>query len=141
VIAGYTSVVNGGPGRDVLKSEIGSPRLFGGPGDDLLQIGLSTPDADGGEGIDSVSFWFGDQPVRVNLAREKASSPGAGSMRIVGVEDVEGTAYADVIRGNSAGNVLRGFDGDDRIYGQGGRDRAEGGSGRDICVAEVRVSC
>jgi Ca2+-binding RTX toxin-like protein len=141
VIAGYTSVVEGGPGRDELKSEIGSPQLFGGPGDDHLQIGLSTPSADGGAGTDSVSFWFGAQPVRVDLARETASSPGAGSMRLVRVEDVEGTAYADVIRGDSARNVLRGLDGDDRISGRGGRDRAEGGSGRDTCAAEVQVSC
>jgi hypothetical protein len=141
VIAGYTAVVTGGPGRDELKSEIGSPLLLGGPGDDHLQIGLSTPDADGGRGSDSVSFWFGDRPVRVNLAREVASSPGTGSMRLAGVEDVDGTAYDDVLRGSSARNVLRGLDGDDRIVGRGGRDRAEGGAGRDTCAAEVRVGC
>ena len=102
---------------------------------------LSTPTANGGKGTDSVGFWFGDQPVRVNLAREKASSPEQGSMRVVGVEDVDGTAHADVIRGNGGRNVLRGFGGADRIYGGGGRDRAEGGSGHDTCRAEVRVSC
>ena len=79
--------------------------------------------------------------LRVNLSREKASSPGAGSMLLAHIEDVEGTAYADVIRGSRARNVLRGLGGDDRIYGRGGRDRADGGSGHDTCVAEVRVSC
>ena len=106
-----------------------------------LQVGLSTPSANGGKGTDSIGFWFGNQPVRVDLARETASSPQAGSMPVVGVEVVDGTAYADVIRGDDDRNVLRGGGGNDRIYGRGGRDRAEGGSGHDTCRAEVRVGC
>lgn len=141
VIAADNTIARGGAGRDELKSEGGSPRLIGGPGDDHFMIGLSAPTTFGGRGTDSVGFWFGDDPVRVNLARGTASSPGAGDMRLLGVENADGTAHADVIRGNSVGNVLRGNGGADRIYGGRGRDRANGGPGRDFCVAEVRVSC
>src|SRR5262249_19422414 len=141
VLADNSSVAWGGRGSDELKAEIGSPRLLGGQGDDHVQVGLSLPDVNGGPGTDSIAFWFGDQPVRVNLARKTAWSPKAGSMPLVNVENVDGTAYADVIRGNVAPNVLTGGDGNDRIYGRGGRDKADGGTGHDSCVAEVQIRC
>lgn len=141
VIAGYTQVVHGGPGRDELKSEIGTPRLFGDAGDDVFQVGLSRPSLDGGRGRDTVGFWFGDEPVSVDLARKRAVNESAGTIPLVHVENVTGTDFADVLRGDGHANVLTGNGGADVLVGRGGRDRADGGEGRDRCTAETRVSC
>jgi len=47
------------------------------------------------------------------------------------LENVIGTAFADLIHGNSAKNLIRGGDGNDTIYGNGGSDLLLGGAGDD----------
>ena len=62
-------------------------------------------------------------------------------MQVAGIENVDGTAYADVIRGTvraTCSEVPAATTGSTAMVG---RDRAEGGSGHDTCVAEQRISC
>ncbi|GAB3781636.1 calcium-binding protein [Nocardioides ungokensis] len=145
-----TAMALGGSGADFLESVLGSPQLLGGRGADVLQANLSTPRVDGEDGRDRFGAWFDTQPMTVDLATGAASSPVAGQFTVLGVEDVVGTAYDDVLRGTDGVNRLLGGAGNDRLVGRGGddtldggdgTDRADGGGGRDTCTAETRLRC
>ncbi|WP_193614176.1 hypothetical protein [Nocardioides lijunqiniae] len=156
----------GGEGSDGLRVHGPNASASGGPGSDRLLLfpGSSCTTAcrlhaDGGAGLDRVTLNPGGRGVRVDLTSGRASMGDRGRVSLVGLEDVVGTAYQDVIIGNARPNrlygegghdLLRGRGGADRLYGAGGRDvldggggrdRADGGLARDRCQAEVRRSC
>jgi Ca2+-binding RTX toxin-like protein len=115
--------LDGGPGKDVLD---------GGPGDDVLAGGASA-EADvveGGTGKDRLSYAdrVGEQGVIARLAG------GAGEDAITGVEELVGTAQADVLAGDAGANLIDGGAGGDFIDGGLGGDVIEGGSngGKDV---------
>lgn len=65
-----------------------------------------------------------------------------GTDRLMGIEDVIGTAFDDFLRGSSSKNVLYGGGGDDRLQGSGSGDRALGSAGSDVCEGvEQAESC
>ena len=94
----------------------------------------------GGEGKDSYnggagggdSVRFGDNfsdavqhgiKVNLSLATNQIVDDGYGNVETaVSIEDLEGTRFADVMRGNSVSNFLEGGDGKDTLSGMGGVD-------------------
>jgi Ca2+-binding RTX toxin-like protein len=79
-------------GDDVIRADDGDDRIFSDPGDDTF---------DGGEGRDTVDFstsYAG--PVIVNLLAKSAA--GDGEDAFVGIEDVSGTVYGDLLIGDDA---------------------------------------
>lgn len=134
--------LDGGPGGfDQVIGGVGNDRLSGGPGDnDLLRPDFGRDHVEGGAGAhDTVSFAvsgegnivFGEGGVEVDLAAGTAT--GDGEDTFSGVEDVIGTAFADVIRGDAGPNVLFGGGGIDDLVGTGPGDVAYGGAGKDRC--------
>ncbi|MCX7228267.1 MAG: hypothetical protein NTW15_04520, partial [Burkholderiales bacterium] len=87
---------------------------------------------DGGGGVDTVSYVASDAAVNVDLTRVEGQSGGdAQGDRLLSIENVTGSAYADTLTGNVQSNVLDGGDGNDLLVGRGGADMLTGGAGDD----------
>lgn len=134
--------LKGGDGYDHLRGDDGNDTLYGGNDDDVLRGGLGADLLDGGAGRDTATYSYATAGVRVHLeAGLQGSNRGeAAGDRLVGVENLIGSAYDDLLRGDGAGNSLQGgagrdavlgLDGDDRLLGQAGNDTVDGGAGND----------
>ncbi len=124
--------VDGGAGDDTVAAAGSAVRFAGGEGDDLFVSGSAGDTFDGGAGVDTVDYRNAAGPLHVQLSSHPAT-PGYGPADdiLIGVENVNGSPFLDVIRGDEAGNDLRGFGGDDVIHGAGGDDTIHGGEGND----------
>ncbi len=131
----------GGPGDDdEVAGSLGIDTVSGGPGDfDFVHGDYGYDRMDGGPGQhDTASFATDVAAVRgrgggveASLARHR--SFGDGHDRLFRFEDLEGSAFDDVLIGNRRANVLDGGAGDDTIRGGGGRDEISGEGGSDRC--------
>ncbi|HEX5375985.1 MAG TPA: calcium-binding protein [Solirubrobacterales bacterium] len=121
--------VSGGPGDlDFVHGDYGYDRMDGGPGQhDIASFATDVAAVKGGGG------------VKVSLARHRAR--GDGHDRLFRFEDLEGSAFDDVLVGNHRANLIDGGAGDDVIRGGGGRDELAGDQGTDRCAgAKGRAS-
>jgi Ca2+-binding RTX toxin-like protein len=120
----------GGTGHDLLLGGAGSDSIAGDSGDDVILVeedGLALLDnIDGGGGIDTLSY----RHFAAGIDADLAAALLAGDA-VVGVENVEGSLYADNISGDGGANALSGLDGDDVLVGRGGGDVLVGGHGND----------
>lgn len=124
-----TGTASGGEGNDTLVSietVVGSlfnDAITGDAANNVL-IGSTGDDAlDGGAGFDIASYQSAASAVTVSLAAGTASG-GAGNDSLARIEQLIGSAYADVLIGDNADNTLLGGAGNDMLDGGGGRDAA-----------------
>ena len=128
-------------GDDALLNNEGSDSLFGEAGSDLfLSNEICEGDRiDGGEFDRDNASWakFGEG-VEARLDQGLAGRPGPGGEvqcaggtpdSLTGVEDLEGTASADVLYGDAEGNQLLGHLGPDTYFSGGGEDTILANSG------------
>jgi Ca2+-binding RTX toxin-like protein len=153
-------VLTGNAVANILDGWLGSDTLDGGDGNDVLnggfllrpeQAGGIVPGDDdvliGGAGIDTVTYQdLGPQTVYAGLgsALERGvhvslllqgvaqDTLGAGRDRLVGIENLTGSRYDDVLIGDAGNNILRGLEGDDILEGGLGNDLLDGGAGIDL---------
>lgn len=152
---GAPDVLFGHGGDDVLE---GAGTLRGGDGADRLVFPccgerIFDDTYDGGPGRRDTLDYLGNRngAVRVDLPAGTATGVGNGNDTLTGVEDVNGTRYADTVIGGPGPNQLRGYNGDDTLVGGGGddvldggvdTDSLDGGPGTDTCRGgEQRTSC
>ena len=135
---GGDDIVFGGAGNDLLLGAQGDDILSGQAGSDTLLPGAGDDLASGGAGADTLSFAGTDSAISASLAAGTAS--GAGADAIVLVENLIGSAKADMLSGSRGANTLtgglgndrlKGGSGGDRLFGQGGRDTLQGEGGND----------
>ena len=160
-------VANGGPGdADLALGDLGDDRVLGGTGirDEAIG-GLGIDHVNGGPGdfdfVDGGYGWdviiggggSGDTAsfaaatsagdgvgVWASLRRGRARGDGRDALRLV--ENLEGSAFNDVLIGDDAENVLDGGPGDDDLRGGPGGDALSGDTGVDRCRAAASlVSC
>ena len=124
---GGNDTINGLAGVDMLDGGSGDDVLNGGDGDDHLIGGRGDDAMNGGAGHDIADFTDAVAGATINLATG-AVSGGAGADTVSGVEEVLGTAHADVITGDGAANILRGGGGIDTLNGGGGADQLFAGA-------------
>lgn len=107
--------LTGGEGDDILRGGDGDDFLHGGPGADTL---------DGGTGIDTASYIFATTGVQVDLnIQGVAQNTGEGLDLLISIENLEGSAFNDVLTGDGAANVIyENAGGDDVLAGGGGDD-------------------
>ena len=144
------------PIRPTLGRSSGPPAvpvelLSGGSGNDWFQI--DSPDASsqidlldesGVDTLDFSSLRHGAGLAAFDLAATQyeivASSNRSTTLNFLPagmVENVVGTAYADVIRGNDAANRIEGGAGDDRLEGGDGLDVIVGDAGSDTLIGDA----
>lgn len=120
--ASFAVVLEGGMGADVL---------IGGKGDDLLFGSQNGDTINGQEGFDGTTYITSWGQVDVDLQRSIQFGADAQGDRLFNLEAIQGSVFADVIRGNSADNRLDGADGNDLLDGRGGADTLSGSGGND----------
>ncbi|WP_063297037.1 Ig-like domain-containing protein [Pseudovibrio sp. Ad37] len=110
----------------------GNDQLYGGAGNDYFYGGEGADYIDGGTGLDFARYSTSDAAVHVNLATGLFDGGHATGDVLVGIENVEGSDFDDVLIGDDNANALYGLDGDDRLYGGKGNDTLNAsGSGAD----------
>jgi Ca2+-binding RTX toxin-like protein len=132
----------GGSGNDLLKGEngddslyggAGNDRLEGGEGNDFLNGGAGADLLDGGNGFDTVSYR--DAKAGITIINTGSGLVGTAGDAIgdtlIGIEQIEGTNFNDIIQGDDLNNVIETFDGNDRLEGGKGDDLLIGGRGAD----------
>jgi len=135
----------------------GNDSFLGSAGDDSFDGSKGNDTINGGAGIDVLSFQKFSEGVIVNLSTGQAITS-FGTSVISNVEDIEGSAFGDILTGNSGNNQIQGFGGADRINGGAGFDTAvyldassavnvnlstgvvTGGSGGDTLISIERAS-
>ncbi len=90
---------------------------------------------DGGAGRDRVSYSTSSDGVFVNLQNGTANDGFGGTDTLIGIEDIRGSNFDDVLVGSTGDNVIEGLAGQDDIRGGEGSDTVE----YDNLSASVRV--
>jgi Ca2+-binding RTX toxin-like protein len=143
--------LSGGEGDDTVQGGDDDDILYGGAGNDLVEGGAGQDHLSGDEGEDTLDGGAGDgdvvdysnagltsvvsiDGVVVDLAAGTASDPFGDTDTIAGIEEVRGTALADVISGADTDDRLAGDDGADTLSGGAGNDSLNGGAGADLFV-------
>ena len=125
---GGADVLSGGAGDDQLEGGTGDDRLIGGAGNDVM---------DGGDGIDVADYGTTNAGVRVDLSyRYYQDTGGAGSDTLVGIENIVGSMFNDLLMGDGKTNVMEGGDGADVLLGGDNGDTLRGGAGDDILAGD-----
>jgi len=109
-------------GGDVIDGGQGDNVLSGGGGNDRLVPGSAGgPGVSGGSGVDELDYSVHlTTGVSIDLDSQH-----------VGIENVIGTNFADVLRGDGVPNGLLGLQGNDVLEGRGGDDALGAGPGDD----------
>ena len=134
-----SDLLSGGPGSDTLSGGAGDDSLFGGSGNDVLVGGAGADVLNGGDGIDRVSYAGSAAGVQVDLRTGKGSGGDAEGDRLISIERVTGSSYADRLTGNAEDNVLSGGAGNDTLSGGLGKDVLTGGAGADVFVFDTAL--
>jgi serralysin len=135
-------VINGGDGNDWIEGGYDVDTVDGGAGNDTfaVRLGQYADNVTGGTGIDLLDFsavtFYG---LNVNLAGGvyNFTTPHPGPYTVAGVENVNGSSFADTIIGDGTSNTILGNGGDDLIQGGNGNDTLSGGSGRDQAYGDA----
>jgi Ca2+-binding RTX toxin-like protein len=117
--------------NDALTGGSGANSLLGGDGNDVIEGGAGNDTIDGGAGKDTASYAGAAAGVAVALVSGAQATGGAGNDRLLGFENLTGSAFADRLTGDAAANVLTGGDGADTLVGGLGADTLSGGGGAD----------
>lgn len=126
-------VLAGGKGPDVLLGDVGDDQLAGGAGADRLEGGLGDDILNGGAGLDTAVYDSAGQGVVVDLLLTGAQDTlGAGSDTLIGIENLVGSGFDDVLSGRAGRNQLEGGAGNDQLDGRAGADVLIGGLGHDL---------
>ncbi len=130
--------LSGDAGNDWLDAGNGADSVVGGAGFDQLTGGAGNDTLDGGADRDRVNYnneypgtGLTGKGVTVNLATGTAIDNWGNTDKLVSIEDVSGSRYADTLVGNAADNSLNGDDGNDTLSGDAGSDWLDGGNGAD----------
>ena len=122
--------LDGGSGNDLLYGGTGNDILTGGTGNDRLVGGIGADVLNGGAGTDTVRYAT-SMAVTVNLGINTATGGEAQGDTFIGIENVVGSQFNDILIGDSGANKLEGLNGDDFLRGGAGADTLIGYAGID----------
>ena len=101
----------------------GDDTLIGSQFDNVLTGGAGADSLSGMDGVDTASYAGSDAAVTVSLAAGVAGVGGyAQGDSLIGVENVIGSDFADVLTGDDEDNVIEGGKAADTLAGGGGND-------------------
>jgi Ca2+-binding RTX toxin-like protein len=127
-----TDTIDGGLGNDFLDGGDNNDTLRGGDGDDVLRGGQGDDTLDGGLGSDTADYSNSPAGVIASLEANKSDADGFGTKdTYTSIENLNGSAFNDVLTGDANNNVINGNAGADDIVGRDGNDSLFGGSEND----------
>jgi Ca2+-binding RTX toxin-like protein len=115
-----TMSLYGGEDDDMLSGTVEADLMFGGAGSDYIDASAEDDTYDGGDGIDWLSYADATAGVTVTLSADKHT--GIGKHAILGIENVKGGAFDDVLTGDAGNNVMDGSAGINTMAGGFGDD-------------------
>lgn len=121
---------------NTIEGSAGADRLDGGAGDDVLVGGAGADTLLGGAGRDTASYATASAGVEVWMEAPGASAGDADGDVWLGIEDLAGSAFGDMLAGDAAANRIAGGGGSDVLAGQGGADTLRGGAGSDVLFGD-----
>ncbi|WP_158266815.1 S8 family serine peptidase [Alsobacter soli] len=135
-IAADTQIENvvTGDGADVIYGTDVANQIYAMRGNDTIFGSGGGDTIDGGTGLDTVHYGLSTAGVDVDLTRASQLYGFAQGDVLKNVENLTGSAYADVLRGDAGVNVISGGDGNDILEGRGGADVLDGGAGVDTAT-------
>ncbi len=131
----------GGSGGDTLTGNAGGDVLVGLGGADLISGGAGADVLSGGDGADTATYLASGAGVTVDLEAGTGVGGDAQGDTLIGIENINGSNFADTLTGDDGINTLFGYDGNDNLqglagadalYGNGGDDVVNGGAGDDL---------
>jgi Ca2+-binding RTX toxin-like protein len=128
--------VAGDAGNDVLYGSDGSDSVLGGEGADTLSGGAGADALQGGEGRDTAHYGSARAGVAVSLAEGLGTGGDAAGDRLHAIEDLHGSAFADLLGGDLGANRIHAAGGDDTLTGWEASDTLEGGEGGDRLLGD-----
>ncbi len=139
--------LSSGDGNDTLEGGLGNDSLTGGNGNDTYvfsgtgNLGTDTIVEAANADTDTLDFSSFGQGAMVNLGALGNQTVSSGKLVLslsnaTGLENINGSAYADTLTGNARNNSILGNGGDDLIIGLGGNDTIDGGSGQDTIYGD-----
>ena len=131
--AGFDSLI-GGAGNDFLFGHAGDDSIDGGSGRDNLYGGAGADTLDGGTSIDTARYVHSTSGVTLNLDSGLGTGGYAEGDQLIGIENIFGSNFNDVLIGDLGRNFLYGVAGDDVLIGSGGDDAMFGGVGNDTFI-------
>jgi hypothetical protein len=112
--------------------------MTGGLGADTLAGSSANDTLDGGAGNDTAAYSNANSGMTADLSVSLASTDGqGGSDKLISIESIIGSAFADIMVGDDNANVFRGGAGNDILSGGGGLDTADYGSATSSVIAEL----
>ncbi|WP_181699667.1 cadherin domain-containing protein, partial [Chthonobacter albigriseus] len=129
-ISGFESAT-GSAYADTLAGTADANRLDGGAGDDTLEGRGGADTLVGGAGSDTVVYTGSAAGVTVNLLAQTASGGDAAGDSLSSIENVTGSAHADMLTAAAAGSRLDGAAGNDTLVAGAGTDTIIGGADTD----------
>ncbi|MCW3796724.1 cellulase family glycosylhydrolase [Sphingomonas sp. BN140010] len=118
-----TPTITGTAGNDYINADWSKvDNVDAGAGDDFI-VGVGSADyINGGVGSDTVSYHWSGSRVDVDLMRSSQLYGDAHGDVLVGIENINGSGYGDLLRGDDGANILNGLGGRDTLSGRGGAD-------------------
>jgi Ca2+-binding RTX toxin-like protein len=133
----HADTLTGDSADNILTGAAGDDTLSGNAGDDTLIGGSGADTITGGDGVDLASYAGSLSGVSIDLLMNTSSGGDAQGDVLTSVENINGSAYDDVLTGDAAANVLSGGSGDDVLTGGEGDDTLTGGAGADTATFEA----
>jgi len=99
-------------------------------GDTLVANGVANV-LNGSAGLDTASYSSSTAGVDIDLGAGTAANGFAAGDVLISIENLVGSAFADVLEGNASANIIQGGNNDDFIVGGAGADVLDGGAGVD----------
>jgi Ca2+-binding RTX toxin-like protein len=112
---------------DILGMGAGQDWLFGGAGNDLLVGGAGGDTINGGAGSDTASYVTSAVGVYAFFGDFGNATGDAVGDDLIDIENMTGSAFADILGMDAGANILDGGAGNDRLFGLDGADTLIGG--------------
>ena len=124
----------GSSGNDTIVGNNEDNTLDGSAGNDTLWGAAGNDTLIGGAGLDTATYENASKKIIVNLnaSNKQVSEDGDNSFdELIGIENITGSKFNDIIVGDNNINTILGGAGDDTISGGKGNDVLKGGAGTD----------
>ncbi|HEU0154466.1 MAG TPA: calcium-binding protein [Stellaceae bacterium] len=124
-------------GDDTVTGTVGSDQLLGFDGNDTLIGGPGADVLDGDAGSNTASYATAATGVVADLDNNAFGTGDARGDIYLGIQNLTGSAFDDILYGNHGDNRLSGGAGPDILVGESGADTLDGGAGIDTAAYDA----